>query len=238
MTDTILTPEVSTPEVSTPEVSTPEVNERPEVSTPEVSTPEVNERPDWLPAKFKNYEELGKSYLELEKQHSSIYGAPDEYKNDGEIQETPASIILKNMCKSSNYSNKVYNTLLKSLEKEQNLILETQAKNLEELKKDFGEERLNFIDNYFNNCGLDKDKTSILKKSISNSKQQLEAIESFIKLQTEKISNSQPVTNINVTPVDVDKELFEIYTSQEYRLYPNNFKDKLAKLAEIKRSQK
>lgn len=208
--------------------------ENPDVSSNTPTEPEFV-RPEWMPDKFKSYEELGKSYLEIEKQNSSIFGAPQEYVNeDKNFTPTPADFLLKNICKEANYSNKVYNTLAKALANEQKTIIEHENKRLEELKNEIGSERLSAIDNYFNNSGIDKTQASILKKSISTSKEQLEAIEAFIKVQTDKISSVQPIVNNNVSAVDIDKELSDIYTSKDYMYNPNKYKDRIIELANQK----
>lgn len=65
-------------QVATPEVETPEVAQQTSLFEGEES--ETAERPEWLPEKFKNPEDLSKSYQELEKKLGAHQGAPDEYQ--------------------------------------------------------------------------------------------------------------------------------------------------------------
>lgn len=75
------------------------------------------DRPEWLPEKFKNPEDLGKSYTELEKKLGAHIGAPEEYEatiNEGLedfaiTTDDPFAADFAKVLKDNGVNQKTYN---------------------------------------------------------------------------------------------------------------------------------
>jgi len=228
MTDTILNNTPATEDTVATDVTTEAVvNTNTPVETPEVDN--EYKRPEWLPEKFKTEIDLANSYKELESKIGGTFGAPEEYKWDGE-DEPDGVKLFKRVAKEHNLSQKAFNEITASYLEKEKAIIEVQQKQVEEVRKELGEERINKVRNQLTGIGL----TDEQMKTIGNfatGKVQFEALELMMK----KINNSVNTVSQNAIPsINVDEKIREIYSKPDYRYNAGRYEAQLNELYKMK----
>ena len=121
------------------------------------SSTEEGDRPEWLPEKFKNPEDLSKSYLALEKKLGAHIGAPEEYEfnipeplEDYSINsDDPFAQDFSRILKENGVNQKTYNEIstlyFSKIKADEETIQEAQNQQFKEDCEKLGQDKLNEV---------------------------------------------------------------------------------------------
>lgn len=226
--------ETIAPLTTTPVDSVPTIIESPSWYIDE-NTPATGERPEWLPEKYKTIKDAVIGGTNAVKMYSEALGAPEQYKLDNpELKESPVLDVFSKVAKKTNLSNKLYNELVNTFVEEEKQLVEQKNKEIVNLKKEIGSERIEPANNFINSLNTTIEEKAKLNRILGTSKEAFEALEIIRREFTKQLANTQPQTNIPYTPVDPSKRLKEIFSSREYKNNANTFKDEIARLTNKK----
>lgn len=187
-------------------------------------------RPEWLPEKFKTEQELANSYKELESKLGGTFGAPEEYKWSGDGNEPDGVKLFKQVAKEQNLSQQAFDNIINSYLDKEKAIVEIQQKQIDEIKKEIGDERITKVRNQLFGIGLNDEQIKAIG-NFATGKVQFEALEVMMK----KINNVVNTANINSSPaIDVEKEIQNIYNQPDYRYNAGKYQQKLTELYKMK----
>jgi len=155
--------------------------------------PGTGPRPAWLPEKFKNVSDLGKSFTELEKRLGHV---PEEYdfkKSKNLNPEYAPFVELQQLAKEKRTPKDVIDKMIESVDK---FIDETKIDPAKELAKlgDNGKERLELVDNWA--------KANLSKESfeaLANGPRTAESIKALEELRGKMMSSNPTIPNGNGT---------------------------------------
>lgn len=206
----------------------------PEVTPVVASPPDVPVRPEWLPEKFKEPQELAKSYSELETKMGGTFGAPEEYKWNLEGAEPDGVKLFKQVAKENNLSQKAFDEIVSSYIDKEKAILDITQKQVAEDYNKIGKERVDRVKNLIERLSLNEDERDTLNKFTGGLKE-FETLEKIL----DKVDNS--INAVNATNMQesssiqsIDEELNKIYSDPMYRIKPNKFHARVLELTKKK----
>lgn len=222
------------PLTTTPVDAVPTIIEAPSWYIDE-NTPAEGLRPEWLPEKYKTIKDAVIGGVNAVKMYSEALGAPEQYKLENpELKESPVLDVFSKVAKKTNLSNKLYNELVNTFVEEEKQLVEQRNKEIVNLKKEIGAERIEPANNWINSLKTSVEEKEKLNKVLGSSKEAFEVLEIMRREFTKQLTSNQPQTNIPYTPQDNQKRLKEIFSSREYKNNANLFKDEISRLTNKK----
>jgi hypothetical protein len=222
------------PLTTTPVDAVPTIIEAPSWYIDE-NTPAEGSRPEWLPEKYKTIKDAVIGGVNAVKMYSEALGAPEQYKLENpELKESPVLDVFSKVAKKTNLSNKLYNELVNTFVEEEKQLVEQRNKEIVNLKKEIGAERIEPANNWINSLKTSVEEKEKLNKVLGSSKEAFEVLEIMRREFTKQLTSNQPQTNIPYTPQDNQKRLKEIFSSREYKNNANLFKDEISRLTNKK----
>jgi hypothetical protein len=174
----------------------------------------TNQEPTWLndiPNKFKEnvtshdeiISKLAKSYTNLEQMNSKIYGKPDKYVIDENlVLDQGVADILTAISEKNNFSQDVFNKLITNTaeivaekNKEYQMTIEQQQKELDEKIKNYGSENIEKINNFLKNINIKEENVNKLNKLLTNDFEFINVLDEIMNNVTEKSLQYQPKLN-------------------------------------------
>lgn len=231
-TANVVTPEASTNGI----ISTADVTNTPQADVNNTLPADVTNTPDKpdyvLPEKFKTVTDLVKSYTELETKLGGSFGAPEEYKFNGDGAEPDGVKLFKQVAKENNLSQDAFDKIVNSYLSKESEIVKSIQENIEKTKTEIGKERITILRNKIHNLGLSQEQNAIIQ-SVVKTKAEFEAFEQMFN----KINQSVTTVSNITAAIDYDKELNDIYTSVEWRTNPAKFHQRVLELTKAKLSK-